>query len=255
MGMSLNNIGIVHANKGDYDKALDYYDRSLAIDEELGDKSGMGASLNNIGLVHADKGDYDKALDYNARSLKIREELGDKSGIGNSLGNIGLVHANKGDYDKALDYYDRSLAIEEELGDKSGMGRNLGNIGLVHYYKCNLNRVVMYLEKVLAIQKEIGLGEGDLIFETTTYLYLTYKHLSKDYDVKEIHTLIKEAENIEFEMNFRLYQLLEDKSYLDTAYNQIQEKTSVMEDDLKTKFLGYPTPKAIVEEYNKVFKK
>ena len=31
---------------------------------------------------------------------------------------------------------------------------------------------------------------------TKAYVYLSYKHLSKDYDVKEIHTLIKEAENI-----------------------------------------------------------
>ena len=90
------------------------------------------------------------------------------------------------------------------------------------------------------------------MIETTTYLYLTYKHLGKQYDVKEIHTLIKEAENVKFDLNLRLYQLLEDNSYLETAYNQIQEKTDNLEPDVAAKFLSYPMPKAIVEEWEKV---
>ena len=53
-------------------------------------------------------------------------------------------------------------------------------------------------------------------------------------------------------LNFRLYELLEDKSYLETAYNQIQEKASAMVEELKAKFLSYPIPKAIVEEWEKV---
>ena len=60
------------------------------------------------------------------------------------------------------------------------------------------------------------------------------------------------AENIEFEINLRLYELLEDKSYLETAYNQIQEKADNLEPDVAAKFLSYPIPKAIVEEWEKV---
>ena len=225
--------------------------RSLAIREDIGDKHGMGNSLNNIGVVHKIKGDYETALDYYGRSLVIREELGDKDGMGHSLNNIGNVHKNKGDYDKALDHLERSLAIREKIGDKSGMGYSLGNIGGVHTDKGDYNKAEEYLEKSLAIQKEIGLGGEDLIW-STTYLYLTYKHLSKQYDVKEIHILIKDAENIEFELNYRLYELLEDKSYLKNAYNQVQENASAMEEELAKKFLSYPIPKAIVEEWEKV---
>ena len=130
------------------------------------------------------------------------------------------------------------------------MGYSLNNIGIVHRNKGDYKKAEDYLEKSQAIQKEIGLGEGSLMLETTTYLYLTYKHLGKEYDEKEIHTLIKDAENIEFELNYRLYQLLEDTTYLETAYNQIQEKASAMDDGAK--FLELPIPKAIVEEWEKV---
>jgi len=83
----------------------------------------------------------------------------------------------------------------------------------------------------------------------------TFKEFLKNnykYDEKEIHTLIKKTENIEFELNLRLYELLEDNSYLETAYNQVQEKADNLEPDVAAKFLSYPIPKAIVEEWEKV---
>ena len=251
MGSTLNNIGLVHANRGDYDRALDYYVRSLAIQEELGDKTGMGNSLGNIGIVHMNKGDDDRALDYYGRANAIKEELGDKTGMGTSWANIGLVHNTRGDYDKALDYYARSLTIQEELGDKRAMGIILSNIGIAHANRGDSGKALEHLEKSLTIQKEIGLGANYLIW-VTLYLYLTYKQLAKDYDINEIHSLIKEASNIQFGLNLGLYQLLEEESYLENAYNQLQEKASSMEKELAEKFLSYPIPKAIAEEWEKL---
>jgi tetratricopeptide (TPR) repeat protein len=130
------------------------------------------------------------------------------------------------------------------------MGNSLYNIGNVYNSKGDYEKVLDYLEKSLAIQKEIGVNEIEL--ETTTYLYLSYKQLGKQYDEKQIHSLIKETENIEFDTNYPLYQLLEDKSYLETAYNQVQETADNLEPDVAAKFLSYPIPKAIVEEWEKV---
>ena len=72
---------------------------------------------------------------------------------------------------------------------------------------------------------------------------------------QHLHSFIKDTENIGYELSFRLYQLLDDTSYLETAYKQVQDKTSEMEEGLGKKLLSYSLPKAIVEEYNKVFKK
>jgi hypothetical protein len=46
--------------------------------------------------------------------------------------------------------------------------------------------------------------------------------------------------------------LLEDKSHLENAYNQVQEKASAMDDKFAKKFLSYPITKAIVEEWKRV---
>jgi hypothetical protein len=118
----------------------------------------------------------------------------------------------------------------------------------VHHNKGDYDKATEYLEKSLSVLKEIGFKGVEL--QTTTYLYLTYKHLGKNYDEKEICILIKETENVEFELNLRLYELLDDTTYLETAYKQVQENASAMDDG--EKFLSYPIPKAIVGAWEKV---
>jgi len=244
-------IGWTYYVMGDFDKAMEIYTPALKQSEELGDKSGIGMSLNNIGIIYKVKGDLDKAMDYYERSLKILEELGDRHLMAATIHNIGEIYLTQGEYDTALDYNTHSLRITEELDYKIGMGINLQSIGTVYYNKSENEKAVEYLEKSLAIQKEIGFKGTEL--STTIHLYITYKHLGKEYDEKEIHTLIKEYwEDIGPITNYRLFELLEDKSYLETAYNKVQEKASAMEEELAAKFLSYPIPKAIVEEWEKV---
>jgi len=252
MGDIIGNIGIVYFYKGDYDKALDYLERSIGIKEEIGNKSGLVTSLSNLGVLYKDKGYIDKSMVYYERSLAISEELGNIDQIGLCLGNIESAYTDKGDYDKALTYFDRSLAINEEIGDKGIMIYNYFQIGIVHYFKkTDFELAAEYFEKSQAIIDEIGTGKQLMIY-TRVLLYLTYKQLGKTYDVQEIFELLYKVENIDLDLNFHLYELLEDKSYLEKAYEQIQALVETMEDDIKDNFLSYPIPKSILEKYNKV---
>ena len=249
----IGNIAVIHYAKGDLDKALNYLERSIGIKEEMGNKSALVGSLSNLGVLYQnEKGYYDKAMVYYERSLAISEELGDKDQIGRCLGNIGSVYSDKGDYDKALNYLERSLALSEEMGDKGMMIYNFTQIGLVHYFKkTDFELAAKYMEKSQAIIDEIGTNEEDMIY-TKVFLYLTYKQLGKTYDVQEIFELLKNNQNINFPLNYGLYELLEDKSYLEKAYDQIQALVETMEDELKEEFFNYPIQKKIIDEYKKV---
>src|SRR5438105_4121141 len=74
------------------------YQDSLAIRRELGDRPGIAASLNNLGLVAFEQGDYPAARALYEESLAIRRELGDRRGIALSLGNLGTVAFEQGDH-------------------------------------------------------------------------------------------------------------------------------------------------------------
>ena len=49
--------------------------------ESISNKKWMADALNTQGVSFYNRGDYDKAIDYFTRSLKIAEELGNKKGI------------------------------------------------------------------------------------------------------------------------------------------------------------------------------
>ena len=66
--------------------------------------------------------------------------------------------------------------------------------------------------------------------------------------------LIKEVPNPDLYLNFRVYQLLEETSYVETAYNKVQEKADNLKPNIAAKFLSYPIPKAIIEAWEKVNK-
>jgi len=118
IAISINNIGIIYKEQGDYAKA-----KALKIKEEIGDKRSIASSLSNIGGIYMVKGDYAKALDYQSRSLELREEIGDKIGIAESLNGIGVFYFEKGDYTKAISYGERALKIAKEVGYISSINR------------------------------------------------------------------------------------------------------------------------------------
>jgi class 3 adenylate cyclase/Tfp pilus assembly protein PilF len=153
---TLNQIGIIYKSQGDYSKALDCYTQSLKIKEQIGNQRGIAPTLNNIGIIYKYQGDYAKALDYYSQSLKINEQLGYQNGISFSLNNIGVVYEKQGDYAKALDYYSKSLKIKEQIGDEGGIADLLVNIGEAYFDKGDYDKALDYYNQSLKINAEVG---------------------------------------------------------------------------------------------------
>jgi len=156
IAQAYNLMGVASSLKSDYPKALDYYQRSMKIFEQEGDKRGLAFNLNHIGNIYADQGQYPKALDFYQRCLKNFEEIGYKIGVAGSLGNIGLIYSEQGESAKALDYHQRSLKIFEEMGDNRGMGLSLQNIGLIHEKQGAFPLALDFYQRGLKINEEMG---------------------------------------------------------------------------------------------------
>ena len=130
--VAMGSLGNIFLSKGDYNKALDYYLKSMRINEEISNFDHLSVNLSNIGLIYSDLGDYGKALDYYRRAIKITRQTGNRAQEANCLTNMGLVYREQENYPLALEYYFNSLAIDIELNNKRGLGDEYGNIGLVY---------------------------------------------------------------------------------------------------------------------------
>ena len=62
-----------YEQKGDFEKAMQFYNQSLEIDKKTDNKNGVASSLNNIGNILQKQGNYKSAIDYYIKVLNIRE--------------------------------------------------------------------------------------------------------------------------------------------------------------------------------------
>jgi tetratricopeptide (TPR) repeat protein len=116
MASSYHQLGMVAKDRGDYDQALEWYRKSLAIAEALGDRAGMASSYHQLGAVAQARGDYDQALEWYRKSLAIEEALDDRAGMASSYGQLGALLTEQGDVEPAVPLLLDSLIIFLEIG-------------------------------------------------------------------------------------------------------------------------------------------
>ncbi len=155
-GRLLNEAGLVHDSSGELEDALEFYQHSLAISQELGNRKGEGATLSNISGVYQARGEYDTALKYLEQSLDIYREVGNRAGEGTTLNNISQIYQARGEYDTALKYLEQSLDIRREIGDRAGEGTTLNNLATTAHAKGDYETALKYLDQSLDISQEIG---------------------------------------------------------------------------------------------------
>ena len=68
-------MGMVAHERGSYDEALEWYRKSQAILEELGDRAGTASSLSQIGVLLTETGRPWEAVFWNLQALALRLEL------------------------------------------------------------------------------------------------------------------------------------------------------------------------------------
>lgn len=100
------NLGLVYLARNDLDKAIEHFEKSLAIPSkvELGNIS-RGRALQNLGVAYMRKVDYPRALECFQKCL----ELDPRNYV--SYINMGVVHSRQGKNLEAIEDYTRGLTI------------------------------------------------------------------------------------------------------------------------------------------------
>lgn len=145
---------------GDFNNAVEYNKRALAIYERVGDKKGKGAVLNNIAMILQDQGKFQPALTYYRQSLSIREEIRDSVGIAGGYNNIGNTYSDMGNYSESLHYLFKALQIREKMGDLNAIGQSYGNIARIYFLLGKFDETLRFANKSYKIAKDAKNPDG-----------------------------------------------------------------------------------------------
>ncbi|MBT6498122.1 MAG: tetratricopeptide repeat protein [Planctomycetaceae bacterium] len=124
----LHNLAGLLRTLGDVPRALELWQQSLDIEEQIGDVQGKAATLHNMAGVIAQQGDVPRALELWQQSLELKEQIGDVRGKAATLHNMAGVIAQQGDVPRALELWQQSLALQEQIGNVQGKAATLANM-------------------------------------------------------------------------------------------------------------------------------
>jgi tetratricopeptide (TPR) repeat protein len=68
-------LGIQHYQRGKLAEAIEEFQRSLTLYQQLGNRQNEAAALGNLGIVNRALGDYDRAIDYLTQALQLKAKV------------------------------------------------------------------------------------------------------------------------------------------------------------------------------------
>ena len=194
------NLGVINDEKGNSQKALQYYQKALAIQlEKVGAFHPVVANTyNNLAILMNNMGNDQEAFKYYQKCMTIYLKLYGEISIktANTLNNIGSLYLKKSDYNKALAYFKNSLEIKRKIpGDhRLVTADSYNNLGIVYSNTGDYKESLENFEKALYIKKEILGSDHYMVANTYSSMGVVYYHLG-DYD--KVLENYKKALNIE----------------------------------------------------------
>jgi CHAT domain-containing protein len=125
---SLRAIGHVHHTRGEYQEALDYYDKARGLYQALGRDVDVARTLNGAlkGLISL--GRYDEALAAAAEARAIFERHGNALGLARLDSNTGNILHRQDQFRAALACYQRAYEQLRRYGEPQDVAAALGNM-------------------------------------------------------------------------------------------------------------------------------
>jgi len=112
---SLCYIGEAYTFKREYEKALDFLNKSLELRLKLGDKPSISQSYTALGECYSGKGEYQKAISAFKQSIDIAKEIHFLDNLQYNYEQVANIYQQTGNYKEALEYYSLFQAMKDSL--------------------------------------------------------------------------------------------------------------------------------------------
>lgn len=157
---ALQGAGLLAGAQGDHERAIGYYEESLVLFRDLGDRRGIADVLGNLGTISFQQGEIGWAVARHEEALALRRALGDTRGIASSLNNLGVMAQTEGEYGRAATFFAESLSLYRQMRAQRGISIALNNLGYAAWHQGEYEQAATFTEESLALRRELGDREG-----------------------------------------------------------------------------------------------
>ncbi|MDX8146928.1 BTAD domain-containing putative transcriptional regulator [Lentzea sp. BCCO 10_0061] len=148
-------LGLVHAELGRREQALDHLLRALALAEQHHDVTAQAHTHTALARAYEQQGDDRRALEHSVRSLELCRVLGNPVWEAGALNGVGWYAARLGEHDRAREHCQAALAFYRAHDDPSGEAGVLDSLGYIAHLAGDHAQAVDHYRRSLALQREL----------------------------------------------------------------------------------------------------
>jgi ATP/maltotriose-dependent transcriptional regulator MalT len=152
----LHRVGLLHAQRGQGDLAIEVQRRALAAFQDLGDEAGEAHSRMAIADVLSSREETEEALKELGMALESFTLVEDRQGIAMACTGLGSLHLDLENTGAARDFLRESLDNLDPKEDMGGVGRVLYLLGEVDRMEENWEGAVDNYERSLELFMTVG---------------------------------------------------------------------------------------------------
>jgi class 3 adenylate cyclase len=121
--------GVAHAHEGHWERALPQLHEALSLLGR--EHFAAGRVLDSLGMVHAGKGNFPIAREFYEQALLHKRRHDDDVGQALSHGQLGRLFLDWGQLDRAEEHFQADLRLAEKLQDEGGEAQMYNHLGQV----------------------------------------------------------------------------------------------------------------------------
>jgi tetratricopeptide (TPR) repeat protein len=160
----LSSLAYLEDLQGEYVRAQQLYDRSLALHRGLGDPARIAAGLGNLGELAMRRGDLDTAALLLSDSVGRNRALGNTVNLALGINGLGETVLLCGDTISARALFEKGRALALTLDDHDILAGSLHGLGMVALERGEPRTAETLLREALGLRWQ--LGERDAVAAT-----------------------------------------------------------------------------------------
>ncbi len=186
---NINTIAEGFWNGKNYPKAIEYYKRSILLNEKIENESGIASISNNLGMIYADIYEYENSLQYFNTAIALRKKLKETSGLISAYINASVVLNNLKRYNKSIENLEQALLLATELSDTDRMKSCYGMLAETYEKIGNSEKMLEYYNLYKTFHELVERDKRQSVLEQAKASELKAQYMEAQKKIKELELL------------------------------------------------------------------
>ncbi|MEO0554216.1 MAG: ATP-binding protein [Bacteroidota bacterium] len=227
-----NDAAIQAWEAKNYPSAIEYFKRSIELNREIDNKSGIAKIQSNLGMIYSDMSDYKQSLSFFQKSLNYRAKFGEKSEVISTYINKAVVLNNLTQYEEAAYNLEEALRLATEMSDAAQMKSCYGMLAETYEKAGDQKKTIEYFNLYRTFHEMIQRNKLNAAKKETESERLKVLELELDKKDQEIALLnaakkIEASEEALAKMDVEVRELVENNDKQELAIALLERELEV----------------------------